>query len=199
MPTVISCPDTTVEDKLARWGREVSVSRRIRLLGLVAALGLCMAADLLACGDKFLVASRGTRYQRPKNARAASVLIYANPSSGLPAALGKVPVESVLKREGHRSTVVETFEQLSAVLAGGRFDVVLAASGVVTAIKDLLGAAPDAPVVVALCVRAGGAETAGRGETNPCVKSPPKSRSLLEAIDKAVERRDRNARRAQIG
>ena len=35
--------------------------------------------------------------QRPKNARAASVLIYANPSSGLPAALKNVAVDSVLK------------------------------------------------------------------------------------------------------
>ena len=33
-----------------------------------------VAGGLLACGDKFLVAGRGTRYQRPKNARAASVL-----------------------------------------------------------------------------------------------------------------------------
>ena len=159
---------------------------RIRLLGLVAAVGLWTGGDLLACGDKFLVAGRGTRYQRPKNARAASVLIYANPASGLPAALGSVPVESVLKHEGHRSTTVETLEQLSAILAGGRFDVVLAASSVVAAVKELLGAGPDAPVVVAFCVKA----------SDTCaVKAPPKERSLLEAIDKAVEQHDRNARK----
>src|SRR5947208_14171903 len=95
---------------------------RIRFIALVVAVGVWMGGDLLACGDKFLVAGRGTRYQRPKNARAASVLIYANPSSGLPAALKKVKVDSVLKHEGHRSTTVETFDQLSAILAGGRFD-----------------------------------------------------------------------------
>src|SRR5437667_7290616 len=100
---------------------------RIGLVGLVAAVGLWTGADLFACGEKFLVAGRGTRYQRPKNARAASVLIYANPSSGLPTALKNVRVESVLKHEGHRSTTVETLEQLSTILAGGRFDVVLAA------------------------------------------------------------------------
>src|SRR5688572_6429864 len=100
---------------------------RIRLLGLVAAAGLFTGADVFACGDKFLVAGRGTRYQRPKNGRAASVLIYANPSSGLPTVVGSAPVESVLKRRGHRSTTVQTLEQLAAFLAGGRFDVVLAA------------------------------------------------------------------------
>src|SRR5207245_7269 len=53
----------------------VPMNHRIRLAGLVVALALCPGADLLACGDKFLVAGRGTRYQRPKSARAASVLI----------------------------------------------------------------------------------------------------------------------------
>ena len=175
------------------------MNHRIRLVGLVAALGLCSGADVLACGDKFLVAGRGTRYQRPKSFRAASVLIYANPSSGLPAALGKLPVESVLKHEGHRSTMVETFDQLSAVLAGGRYDVVLAASSVINAVKDLLGAGPDAPTVVALCIKGGGPASPEGRPSVPCVKAPPRERSLLEAIDKAVEQRDRNVRRTQIG
>lgn len=171
------------------------MSYRIRLLGLVAAVVLCVGADLFACGDKFLVAGRGTRYQRPKSARAASILIYANPDSGLPSALGKVPVDSLLKREGHRFTTVETLEQLTAILAGGRFDVVLAANTVVSAVEGLLGGAPDAPVVVALCVKASGQETQEAKKRSSCVKAPPKERSLLEAIDKAVERHDRNAKR----
>jgi len=167
-------------------------------MALVAALALCAGPDLLACGDKFLVAGRGTRYQRPKNFRAASVLIYANPRSGLPAALGKVPVESVLKREGHRSTIVETLEQLSAVLAAGRFDVVLAASSALQTVQGALAGSSDAPVVVALCIPAD--RTSGdQPGSAPCVKAPPRERSLLEAIDKAVEQRDRDVRRAQIG
>ncbi|HKC25084.1 MAG TPA: hypothetical protein VKF32_10105, partial [Thermoanaerobaculia bacterium] len=123
------------------------MKRRIRLSALVAAAGVFAGADLYACGDKFLVAGRGTRYQRPKNARAASILIYANPASGLPAVLRSVSVESLLKREGHRSTTVETPEQLSAILAGGRFDVVLAAGGDAPAVEELLRGAPDAAVV----------------------------------------------------
>ena len=149
----------------------------IRLVGLVAAVGVFTGADLLACGDKFLVAGRGTRYQRPKSARAASVLIYANPSSGLPTAVGSVPVESVLRRQGHRSATAETLQQLTALLAGGRYDVILAASTAVAAVENLL-AGLDAPVVVA-------------------VRAPLKERPLLEAIDKAVEQHDRNARRVQ--
>jgi len=171
------------------------MSYRIRLLGLVGVV-LCVGGDLFACGDKFLVAGRGTRYQRPKNARAASVLIYANPSSGFPAALGKVPVDSVLKREGHRSTTVETLDQLAAILAGGRFDVVLAASSVVAAVESLLGSTPEAPVVVAFCVKPGG-QVPDASSKAPCVKAPPKEGSLLEAIDKAVLKHDKDLRKAR--
>ena len=145
---------------------------RIRFVVLVATVGVWMGGDLLACGDKFLVTGRGTRFQRPKNARAASVLIYANPASGLPSALKNVSVDSVLKHEGHRSTTVETFDQLSAILAGGRFDVVVAASSVAAEVERLLGAAPDRAVVLTL-------------------DAAPKEGSLLKAIDKAVEQRDK--------
>jgi hypothetical protein len=145
---------------------------RTRFVVLVATVGVWIGGDLLACGDKFLVTGRGTRFQRPKNARAASVLIYANPSSGLPAALKNVAVDSVLKHEGHRSTTVETFDQLSAILAGGRFDVVVAASSVAADVEKLLGAAPDRAVILAL-------------------DAPPKEGTLLKAIDRAVEQHDK--------
>jgi hypothetical protein len=173
------------------------MKHRIGLIGLLVVAGLWMASALLACGDKFLVSARGTRYQRPKNARAASVLIYANPSSGLQSALRKVPVDSVLKHEGHRSTTVETPEQLSAILASGRFDVVLVASGDAAAVEDLLGRGADAPVVVAFCVKEAAREKPVSDKGASCLKTPPKEGSLLEAIDKAVERHDQNARKGQ--
>ena len=43
-------------------------------LGILVIYGIT-SGELLACGDKFLVASRGTRYQRAGQAReAASIL-----------------------------------------------------------------------------------------------------------------------------
>ena len=173
------------------------MTRRFVLPGFLVAFALCLGADLLACGDKFLVAGRGTRYQRPKNARAASILIYANPSSGLQAALKKLPLDSVLKHEGHRSTTVEAPDQLSAILAGGRFDVVLVSSDDAAAVEELLGRGADAPVVVAFCVKAAGKVQPPSDKVASCLKTPPKEYSLLEAIDKAVEQRDQNARKAQ--
>ena len=150
----------------------------IRVLGLVAAVGLYMGGDVFACGDKFLMSGRGTRYQRPKTARAASILIYTAASTGLPSVVPNAKVQSALKQEGHRATTVSTFEQLSAILQGGHFDVVLAASGVAASVEQLLAGSPDAAVVVALY-------------------ASPKEGALLKAIDKAVERRDRNVRKSQ--
>lgn len=170
--------------------------RSIRVAGMVAALGLLAGADLIACGDKFLVAGRGTRYQRPKSARAANVLIYDNPASGLPAALEKVPVDALLKREGHTATRVETLDQLAALVAGGRFDVLLVASTVASAVQKLIGDAADAPVMVAFCLKPGPGDPKSDAQAPCSVKAPPKERSLLEAIDKAVLTHDRNARKA---
>lgn len=168
------------------------MKRRIGLVAVVAVVGLVMGTDLLACGDKFLVAGRGTRYQRPKNFRAASILIYTNPSTGLEAALRKVPLDAVLKREGHRATIVASPDQLSAILASGRFDVVLADSLDAAAIEGLLAKGPDAPILVAVCPK----EQEKAAVEKCSLKAPPRERSLLDAIDRAVERHDRNARRS---
>ena len=51
-------------------------------MALVGASGV-----VLACGDKFLVVSRGTRFERPAASRAASILIYAKPGTGMTTSL----------------------------------------------------------------------------------------------------------------
>jgi hypothetical protein len=172
------------------------MKRNIVLVGLVAAVALVVGADLLACGDKFLVGGRGTRYQRPKNFRAASILIYSNPSTGLEAALRKLPVEAVLKREGHRSTKVESLDQVSALAASGGFDVVIADRSDATAVESLLGGRPGAPVVLAVCPIEAAKETVKTGELCD-LKASPKARKLLEAVDKAVGQHDRKAQTGQ--
>ena len=47
------------------------MKRHVFVVGMLAGLiALTLGGDLFACGDKYLCGSRGTRYQRPKNARA---------------------------------------------------------------------------------------------------------------------------------
>ena len=149
---------------------------RRRLGALVVILAVGMTGDLFACGDKFLVGGRGTRYQRPKNARAASVLIYADPGSAVAASLKKAKVESLLKLEGHKATKVQTLEQLSTIMSSGRFDVILTANSDSASVQRLVAANPDAAVVVG-------------------VDDLVKNRTLLQAIDKAVSERDQNLKK----
>jgi hypothetical protein len=151
--------------------------RMLRTLGLLVGVMLSVGVvDMLACGDKFLIAGRGTRYQRPKTARAASVLIYADPASAVAAALKKAKVESLLKLEGHRPTKVQTLQELSTIVASGRYDVILTANSDSASVQRLVPSSPDAAIVVA-------------------VDELVKNRSLLEAIDTAVLQRDHNLRK----
>lgn len=149
---------------------------RRRLGALVVILAVGMTGDLFACGDKFLVGGRGTRYQRPKNARAASVLIYADPTSAVAASLKKAKVESLLKLEGHKATKVQTLDQLSTVVSSGRFDVILTANSDSASVQRLVAANPDRAIVVG-------------------VDDLVKNRTLLQAIDKAVSERDQSLKK----
>ncbi len=151
----------------------MSLRRTLGVLILMLSVG---AVDMLACGDKFLIAGRGTRYQRPKNARAASVLIYADPASAVTAALKKAKVESLLKLEGHRTTKVQTLQQLSTIVAGGRYDVILTANSDSDNVQRLVQASPDAAIVIG-------------------VDDLVKNRSLLQAIDQAVLQRDHHLKK----
>ena len=143
---------------------------------LVVMLSMGMVGDLLACGDKFLIGGRGTRYQRPKNARAAAVLIYAEPTSALAAVLKKSRIESVLKLEGHRATKVQSLEQLSTVVSSGRYDVILTANSDSAEVQRVVPAAPDSAIIVP-------------------IDTLPKNQSLLQAIDRAVSQRDQNVKK----
>ena len=151
---------------------------RLSFGALVIVLSVVMTANLLACGDKFLIGGRGTRYQRPKNARAASVLIYADPASATAATLKKAKIESLLKLEGHRATKVGTFEQLSTVVTSGHYDVILTGSGDSASVQKLVAISPDAAIVVG-------------------IDDLVKNKSLLQAIDKAVLQRDQNLKKAR--
>jgi hypothetical protein len=145
---------------------------------LIVVLAFVIPGDLLACGDKFLIAGRGTRYQRPKTARAASVLIYADPASEVAASLKKAKVESLLKLEGHRATKVQSFAELSAIVSSGRYDVILTANSDSANVQRLVQASPDAATVLG-------------------VDDLVKNRSLLHAIDTAVLQRDQNLKKTR--
>ena len=97
--------------------------------------------------------------------------------SPLAVVLKKTKVESVLKLEGHRTTKVQSLDQLSTIIAAGHFDVILTANDVSPNVQRLVAANPKAATVLA-------------------VDAIGKDQSLLQVIDKAVAERDQKLKRA---
>jgi CheY-like chemotaxis protein len=161
---------------------------KTRLVVTVLLLGMLGAGEpLLACGEKFRMASRLTRFQQPPRVRvAASILIYANPALNLPKALAGVPVDATLRKVGYRPTTVTNPKEFQTVLDRGGWDLVLLDVGDSSA---AIARSPVAnpPVVLPVAFNPSKAELAAAKKQHPHVlKGPVKSQSLVEAIDEAL-------------
>jgi len=159
---------------------------KTRLVVTVLLLGaIGVAEPLLACGEKFRVGTRLTRFQQPPRARgAASILIYANPA--LSKALAGVPVDQALRKAGYKPTSVTSPKEFQAALDRGGWDLVLLDVGDSGA---AIARAPvaNAPVVVPVIFNASKAELAAAKKQHPhALKGPIKSQSLVHAIDDAL-------------
>ena len=159
-----------------------------RLVVTVLLLGMIGAGQpLFACGEKFRVGIRGTRFQRPPAARtAASILIYANPALNLSRALAGVPVDDTLRKAGYRPTTVRSPKEFQTALDRGGWDLVLLdLADSSTAIARSPVANP--PVVLPVVFNASKAELAAAKKQHARVlKGPVKSQSLVDAVDDAL-------------
>jgi hypothetical protein len=149
-------------------------------------------ADLLACGEKFLVVSRGTRFQRAAPAREpAAILVYVNPASTLPRALERVPVEATLRRVGYRPTTVSSPADLDRALRQGGWDLIVAALSDSTTLHARLQGG-DAPMILpVLYGETGTAVAQARKQFPHVLRGPIKNQMLLEAVDDALALRRR--------
>ncbi len=154
------------------------------------ALAICVlgqAADLAACGDKFLVTSRSTRFQRAGLVRRpASVLVYAAPSSRMAGMVAQLGVADALAKVGYRPTVVADAADLARQLREGRWDLVLVDLVDVTALPAAVGSAL-APAVVTVAYDANGPALAqARRSYDGVIKKPGRSRAVVDAVDDAL-------------
>jgi hypothetical protein len=145
------------------------------------------SADLLACGDKFLVISRGTRFQRAVARSPARILVYANPQSTLPKALEKARVDSTLRKVGYEPTSVSAPAELEQALRDGNWDLVLVDLADGDAIRGRLQPGGRSPMIVPVVHAATGREIArAKKDYQHVIKGPIKSQAFLEAIDDAL-------------
>jgi len=161
-------------------------------VGFVVLAAVGAKTDLIACGDKFLVPSRGTRFQRAPEARAvAAILIYmrANAASMLPQTFAGLSMDATLRKAGYRPTSVTRADEFDNALRQGGWDLILVDLGDGPAVKGRFQGTA-APIVVAVVHDATSAELAqAKKQYSRVLKSSTKTQSFLEMIDDALEAR----------
>jgi len=162
--------------------------RGVIVIALFVLMGVGAAADLLACGDKFLVGSRGTRYQRARIAgRQAAILVYVNPASELGKALATVPVADELKKAGYRGAAVGSLADLERAISQGGWDMVIADLSDSPGVRGKLTSGTTAPMVLPITFNPTRAVFAQAKKDYPrVVKGPIRSQAFLDALDDAV-------------
>jgi hypothetical protein len=162
------------------------------LLALAAVVFLSGSPAALGCGDKFVVLGRGVRFGRAFAAKyPASVLIYVNPASHMPAAMKEFQLEAALKAAGHKTRVAESSADLEKALASGKYDIVLADIADTPGVQKDASAAASKPSVVPVLYRPTPAELAAVEKKYGCLIAPASSRSpdLLPVLDQAMQNR----------
>ena len=159
------------------------------IVGLVLVSGAATAVPT-ACGDKFLLPSRGTRFQQPPRSRnPASILLYANPTSPLPRTLNRLSVSAALRRVGYRPLSVSTLEDLERALGEGAWDIVFVDLADGPAVRArVTGRATT--VVLPVAAQPTSEEFAQARRQFPRVmKSPARSQAFVDAVDDAMAAR----------
>jgi hypothetical protein len=159
--------------------------KRLIVVGLFVLTGIGPVTDLLACGDKFLVGSRGTRYQRARIAgRQAAVLVYVNPGTAMAKALVGVPVDDNLKKAGYRGAAVGSIAELEKAISQGGWDLVIADLSDGAAIRGKLPQGASAPMVFPIAYNPTKAVfDQAKKDYAKVVKGPIKSQAFLDALD----------------
>ena len=163
-----------------------NITRRVTGGVLLLLVLTGVRGDLFACGDKFLVVSRGTRFDHPPASRDAHILIYAKPGTGMAASLANGSVEVTLSKAGYLPTTVTSPQALDRELATGEWALVLADLADVQDVRARLRATPAPMLLAVIDNPTGDAMKAAKRQYQHVLKMPAKSRALLDAIDEAL-------------
>ena len=115
--------------------------RRMLAVCLIA-IATAGTVDLGACGDKFLRVGRSARFRRYAAAHPAAILIYKPVNS---TRAGIEELTALLKRAGHRPVAVDRGTDMSAALAAGKYDLVIADHSDADRIKNSFQAVASPP------------------------------------------------------
>ena len=164
-----------------------------RILVAVTLAGCLTGAEAYACGDKFLVIGRGVRAQRAKGAvHRASIVMYLDPRTELPAAIKESQLETNLKLAGHTIRSLDSRGDLDAAVANGHYDVVLVGLPDMIALEPQVRRAASRPILLPILYDPTPEELAAAERQYRCVmRSPSKKQHFLAVIEEAMVLRSR--------
>jgi CheY-like chemotaxis protein len=171
------------------------------LAALTFGLAATVAHPVLACGDKFLVPTRGIRFALTPSARQqAAVLMDLDPASALPGLFAKLSIQQALQKAGYRVTIATTTGEFQEALRQRTWDVLLidvSHNSLVASGAPMSGS----PAIVAVAVNASKADLLnGKKQYSAVLRSPTHSQALVDAFDAAVsERNSARAKRTKKG
>ena len=161
-------------------------------LAAFVALG-SLTPDLLACGEKFLVPTRGTRFSSPPPRRMdAAILLYADPASELSRTLTKLSASRTLRKAGYQVTEVTTDPQFAAAL-NQRWDLVVVDFSNLRVLASQGRNIPAAAVLPVSYGLAGSELKDARRQYPFIIKAPTKATTVLDAVDTALQAQRKRA------
>jgi hypothetical protein len=162
-------------------------------IGTALGISLFAAPLLLGCGDKFVVLGRGMRFQRAlASSHPASILIYMNPASRVPAAEKEFQLQSTLKLAGHKPAVANDPGSLDRALKSGKYDLVLADLSDAATVEANAQASGSKPDVIPVVYNPTEMELSGAERRYSClVKASKNGHDLLGVVDEAMSSRSK--------
>ncbi len=153
---------------------------------MLLAAGSAPGGDLIACGDKFVMVSRGTRFQRPVTRTPAAVLIYANAPSASSAALADVTLATALRKVGYDTTTVTSAAALESALTQKQWNLIVADVGELESISALPKTGKH-PVPLPVVSEAADVDLKRLKKVHRRIlKVPARSQAFVDAVDAAL-------------
>ena len=153
---------------------------------LMLLLGFTSTNVTLACGDKFLNSSRGTRYQKaPIKREPYAILIWANPASELVQALRDARVDETLRKVGYQPTTVASATEFDSALNRGEWDLVIVGIADARPVSQRLQS--SSPIVLPVALNPTDSQMKqAKVLYRVVLKGPAKRASFLNAVDQAL-------------
>lgn len=146
-----------------------------------------MSAVALGCGDKLMLIMR-VRLAQLRLGHPVAVLALAEQDLPSSASIRQLPLQSAVKKAGHRFQVINEPAQLDEALKAQKYDLVLADVTVADNVSERVKALPNRPVVVPVSYKSSKVQDSATQKKFHCLlKAPTDSDQYFEAVDQALQ------------